>query len=167
MDLDAWLTRLQDLEFATVIRENGSIFPWVESVHVLGLTTVIGTIAVLDVRLLGLGLRDRPVRKVLADVLPCTWIAFVISVISGLLLFASNALTYAHNPFFRAKLGILLLIAVNAAVFARWTAPGLDAWDTAPTPPPRARVSGAVSIALWVGVVVCGRWIGFTRLAER
>ena len=163
MILDEWLRWLQDLALPTLVRENGSIFPWVEAVHVLGLTTVLGTIALLDFRLLGVAFRDRPVRKVLNDVLPCTWTAFVVAVVTGLLLFASNAVTYAHNSFFRAKLAILILVGVNAAVFGRWTAPGLDAWDTAAVPPLRARISGAISVALWIGIVVCGRWIGFTR----
>ncbi|MGD0677299.1 MAG: DUF6644 family protein [Polyangiaceae bacterium] len=165
MNLDAWLTRLQDTDWATAIRESGSLFPWVESVHVLALTLVVGSISVVDLRLLGWASRERPVRRVLGDVLPCTWIAFAIATVSGGLLFSSNALTYAHNPFFRVKIVALLALGVNAAVFGQLTSRGIDGWDVAPRPPLRVRASGAFSLVLWIGVVLCGRWIGFTRLS--
>lgn len=165
MNLDAWLARLQDSDVATAVRENGTLFPWVEAVHVLGLTVVVGSIALVDLRLLGWASRDRAVRKVLADVLPCTWGAFAVAVATGSLLFSSNAVTYAHNSFFRVKLVLLALLGVNTIVFGRFTTRDIDAWNDAPRPPLRVRASGAFSLALWICVVICGRWVGFTRLS--
>lgn len=166
MNFDSWLTRLQETDVATAVRENGALFPWVEALHVLALTVVVGSIAIVDLRLLGWASRPRSVRKVLADVLPCTWAAFAFAVATGTLLFSSNALTYAHNSFFRAKVVILALLGLNTLVFGRFTTRTLDAWDEAPRPPLRVRASGAISLALWIGVVICGRWIGFTRLSS-
>ena len=165
LDLDALLSRIQDTDVATAVRENGFIFPWVEAVHVLAVTVVVGSVAVLDLRLLGWASRDRPVSRVLADVLPTTWTAFALAFLSGALLFSSNALVYAHNPFFRSKLVLLVLLGVNTAVFHRATARRLGEWDGAPLPPRWARAAGAISIVLWIGVTICGRWVGFTRVS--
>jgi hypothetical protein len=164
VNLDTWLRWLQDTSIGTAIRENATLFPWVEAVHVLGLTVVLGSVALLDLRLLGWVSRDRSVRKVLADVLPCTWSAFAIAGVTGALLFSSNAVTYAENTFFRVKMVLLVFLFANSLVFSWFTTRDIDAWDDAPQPPLRARASGALSLGLWIAIVVCGRWIGFTRL---
>jgi hypothetical protein len=163
MDLDAILVRIQETDIGTAIRENGSLFPWIESLHVLSLTVVLGSVAILDFRLLGWASRDRSVDKILADVLPRLWVAFGCAFVTGSLLFASNALTYAHNPFFRSKFALLFLLALNTAIFGRGVGRRLIEWQRAATPPGWARVAGAVSLVLWIGVTVCGRWIGFSR----
>jgi hypothetical protein len=164
MDLDAILRRIQDTDIGTAIRENGSLFPWIESLHVLSLTVVLGSVAILDLRLLGWASRDRSVDKVLADVSPRLWAAFGFAFVTGSLLFSSNALTYAHNPLFRSKIVLLILLALNTATFERGVKKRLSDWQSAATPPAWARVAGAVSIVLWIGVTVCGRWIGFSRV---
>jgi hypothetical protein len=166
LNLDPWLIRLQETAVATAIRENGSLFPWVEALHVLALTIVVGSIAIVDLRLVGWASPHRAVRSVLAEVLPCTWVAFAFAFLTGALLFSSNAETYAHNSFFRAKLLILVLLGLNTFVFGRFTMRGISAWDEARRPPLQVRAAGAVSAALWIGVVICGRWIGFTRLSS-
>jgi uncharacterized membrane protein len=165
VNVDAWLSWLQDTTLATAIRESGTLFPWVEAVHVVGLTVVMGSVALLDLRLLGWVSRERSVRKVIADVLPCTWSAFAIAATTGALLFSANALTYAHNTFFRVKMVFLVLLFANSLFFGLFTRRDIGAWDDAPRPPLRVRASGAVSLGLWIAVVICGRWIGFTRLS--
>src|SRR6202046_5915710 len=97
--LDSLLLTLENTNFATAIREGDSLFPWIECVHVLALTLVIGSIAMVDLRLLGLRSRDRGVVETTAEVLPITWTAFVFALISGGMMFASNAVAYAHNSF--------------------------------------------------------------------
>ena len=154
MDLDALLRSLEATGVATAIRENDLLFPWVESFHVLAITLVVGTIAIVDLRLLGFALRDRAIARVASEVLPCTWAAFGAAVISGALLFSSNALSYAHNSYFQAKLAFLVLAALNMSVFHLFVGHHADSRG--------ARIAGGVSLALWICVVACGRWTGFT-----
>ena len=101
MEIDALLRALEATSVATVIRENESLFPWIESLHVLAITLVIGSIAVVDLRLIGLASLERAAARLTSDVLPCTWAAFAGAVITGGLLFSSNAFNYAHNSYFR------------------------------------------------------------------
>ena len=144
-------TLCQDTDIATAVRENGLIFPWVEATHVLALTAVVGSAAILDLRLLGWASRDRPVGKVLADVLPCVWTGFALAIVSGALLFSSNARVYAHNPFFVSKLVFLGLIGVNTVVFHGGVGRKQREWETAGRPPAPARVAGAISMILSCG----------------
>ena len=163
MELDVLLRSLEATSFATVIRENESLFPWIEALHVLAITLVIGSIAIVDLRLMGLASLDRAVTRLTADVLRCTWAAFVVAAITGALLFASNAFNYAHNFYFQTKFIFLALAGINMAIFHLFVSRDIERWGASPhTTPLPAKIGGAVSLALWIGVVACGRWIGFT-----
>ncbi len=152
--------------WANAIRENEVAFPWIECVHVLAITLVVGSISVVDLRLLGVAWRDRPVQRVLRDVLPLTWAAFAMAVASGFLMFASNAPAYARNPYLQAKMALLVLAGLNMASFHWWARRSLQTWGNTPRPPWRARLAGAISLLCWLGVVAVARWIGFTMLAH-
>ena len=165
MTIGTLLDALYATGVATQIRENEFAFPCIESVHVLALTLVVGSIAMVDLRLLGWASRDRPVSRLSADVLPVTWVAFGVAALSGFLLFASNAPKYADNAYFRGKLVLLALVGLNMLVFQLLTRRGLGAWDRAAVPPRAARAAAALSLLLWTLIVAAGRWIGFTMLA--
>jgi hypothetical protein len=164
MDVDALLRGLQDTAAATALREDAALFPWVEGVHVLALSVVVGCVAIIELRLLGLAGLSRSVSRVLDDLLPCTWCAFATAVLSGFALFASNAITYAHNAYFLGKLGFLLGVGLNAFIFHATVERSIQRWDTAARTPLPARLSGLFSLAGWLGVVAFGRWVGFTLI---
>jgi hypothetical protein len=153
---------LQDSQIGTTIREDGSYFPWIESVHVLALTMVVGTIAIIDLRLLDLASRHRSVHRMVIEILPYSWTAFALALVTGGTLFASNAVKYSENWPFRAKMVLLLLAGLNMLLFHFVTGRGLKNWDPAIRSPIGAKLAGGISLGLWVGVVACGRWIGFT-----
>jgi hypothetical protein len=161
MILESFFRWLQHTDLGTAIREGTSTFPWIESIHVLAITSVVGTIAIVDLRLMGLTSRDRPISEIMAEVLPFTRWAFALAVVTGLLLFTSHALDYTHKAPFIAKMILLAVALVNIVVFHRITARGIAAWDTSPKVPISVRFAGAGSLALWAAVVACGRWIGF------
>lgn len=147
---------------ADVIRENDLLFPFIESVHVLSICLVVGSILVVDLRLLGLASTNRPVGRIMNGILPLTWCAFAVAVASGGLLFISNATKYLDNGFFIAKLCLICVAGVNMLVFHAISARDLPKWEGEIRLPLRARLAGGVSILVWIAVVACGRWIGFT-----
>ena len=165
MDLQALFQWLYDSPVATAIRESGTLFPWVESVHVLSITLVVGSISIVDLRLLGVASKSRAVSRLTGEVLPFTWTAFVFAAVTGALLFASNAVKYSHNIFFLAKMSLLVVAFLNMMVFHVITSRGIEHWDESPHPPMTARLAGGVSLLLWIAVIACGRWIGFTMSA--
>jgi hypothetical protein len=160
--LHSILTTLQDTVIPTAIREDETLFPAVECIHVVAICTVIGTISIVDLRLLGLASRDRPVLELSRDVLWCTWIAFGIAAISGGLLFSSRAVDYSGNFFFQVKLVLLVLAGLNMASFHLLSGRKMGEWGVGVRPPFAARAAGGLSLLLWIGVVGFGRWIGFT-----
>ena len=160
--LERILQGLQDTSIATAIREGESLFPWIECVHVLALTLVIGSIAIVDLRLLGLASRERSVVQTTASVLPVTWTAFVFAALTGGLLFASNATTYAHNSYFQVKMALIAVAGLNMAVYHLLLTTGADSWHTAALTPLRARLVGGLSLCLWIAIAAFGRWVGFT-----
>jgi Family of unknown function (DUF6644) len=135
-------------------------FPWVESTHVLFMAAVVGSILTVDARLLGFGLRHLRVTYISKRLLPLTWGAFAGSAITGTLLFMANATNYIHNKPFLAKMVILVLAGLNMLYFHLITYRHVDQWDSG-KPVPAARAAGLISTFLWLGVIVCGRWIGF------
>ena len=164
MNIDTLLKSLESFDFATTIREGELLFPWLESIHVLAIVLVVGSIAMVDLRLLGWVSRDRAVNRIAAEVLPLVWIAFVFAVITGVLMFCAKAVIYGHNLYFLLKMGMLLLAGCNMFYFQKITFRNIDTWG-APTQtlPQAARIAGGLSLFFWVCIVVFGRWIGFTN----
>ncbi len=162
IQIDRLLEWLQSTPIAMAIRENEILFPWIESFHVLAIVLVVGTISIVDLRLLGVASRNRAASIMLREVLPCTWGAFTVAAVTGLLLFSSNAMKYAHNGYFLAKMVLLLIAGLNMAVFHLIGAPQLATRHRAGDTPLAAKTAGSISLLVWIAVVVCGRWIGFT-----
>jgi len=153
---------IENTGLATAIRESGVLFPAIESAHVIALTFVVGSIWVVDLRLMGLASRNRTVSELTRDILPWTWGSFIFAAITGLLLFSSLATRYYENIPFRIKLVLLALAGLNMLLFHSTTYRRVAEWDSAASPPTAARLSGGLSIAFWVAVIAFGRWVGFT-----
>src|SRR3954470_22173292 len=162
MTLEQALTQLQEMPFAEAIAEGSYLFPWIESVHILSVVTVVGAVSILDLRLIGVHAPVKSLRQLMRQVLPVTWIAFAIAVPSGFLMFASKAVKYSENWPFRIKLLLLVAAGLNTLVFHRFVHRDGESWDQGPTPR-TAKLAGYASITLWIGIVAFGRWIGFAE----
>ena len=158
LDLCTWL---EATPIAVKITESEWMFPTIETIHVLALTLVVGSIAMLDLRLLGVSSRNIGVMQLSEETLPWTWSAFVVAAITGSLLFVSAATKYYANVPFRIKLVLLVLAGINMAVFHLGAWRAAHGWNhTIPTPR-AARIAATLSLLFWIGVVIAGRWIGF------
>jgi hypothetical protein len=161
-----FLQWLQALPLAVFIHKTAWAFTTVEVVHVFAIAIMIGTIMLVDLRLLGLGSKKRPFTEFSRLLLPFTWVAFAIAVIAGALLFISRPLEYFGNAVFWTKMVLIALAGINMIVFEFITVRGVKEWDANPTPPPAARLAGGISITCWLLVLACGRLIGFSLQAE-
>ena len=155
---DLWMW-LEGLYLAEYIGE-GWAFPFLESIHVLTGTFVVGSILMVDLRLLGLAAKHQPVSRIVKEIVPWTYGACVLSVIAGLGLFITRAGHYAANPAFQIKMALLVLAGINMAVFHLVTSRGIARWDDTAATTTGARFAGGCSLLLWVGVMLSGRWIG-------
>jgi hypothetical protein len=155
---------LYEAPFATAIREGGVLFPWIESVHVLAVTLVVGSISIVDLRLLGIASVNRSVASLLIEVVPLTWTAFAVAVLTGSSLFASHAVGYAHNFQFRMKMLLLILAGINMLVFHLIMGRGSGRWSDSGVTPWQGKIAGLISLLLWIGIIASGRWIGFAAV---
>lgn len=137
-------------------------FPTIESIHVLAIVTVFGTVAIMDLRLLGWASRSWTVLQTSRDTLRWTWIAFGLAAITGSLMFVSKAHIYAREPWFLAKMALVALAGVNMGVLEWGAWKTVREWNAAFPAPTAARLAGALSLCLWITVVIFGRFIGFT-----
>jgi hypothetical protein len=152
---------LDQTAVGSAIRQSLWLFPAIETVHLLGMAALVGTITVLDLRLLGWAMPQRRVSEVTARLLPWAWLGFGVQVVTGMLLFSSEAVKIYGNPAFRLKMLFLSLAGIQALIFQTVVSRQLPAWDGRPSLPVIAKVMGLVSILLWVAIVTAGRFIGF------
>jgi len=154
--------RIEYSSLGITIAESTWMFPTIETLHVIALVTVIGTIAVVDLRLIGVHSRGHRVSLLAKDTLPLTWAAFALAAITGGLLFVSKASSYMINPYFLWKLVLLALAGINMMYLHLTTWRTVEHWEVDPSFPFAAKLAGWLSLIFWVGVVFCGRMIGFT-----
>jgi hypothetical protein len=150
-----------DSSLGTALRESEYAFSIVESVHVLSITMLIGTIAILDLRMLGVVLRPISVTRIARNVLPLVWSGFAISFISGVLLFWAEAAKMYINPAFRAKVILLALVGLNPLIFHTTIYRRVHEWELLELSPLRARAAAIASIMLWAGIIIAGRAIAY------
>ena len=157
MQIDAFLKLIEASRFATTIRDSIWMFPIIESIHVMSFTLVVGTIAIIDLRLLGLASTQRSFQRISSDILKWTWAAFVLAVATGLTMFSTNARIYYHNPFFRTKMLLLVFAGVNMAVFEITGRRTIHRWDKNPSPPRAGKIAAVLSLTLWISIIFMGR----------
>ena len=155
------LTWVDATPLAEEIRVSLWLFPALEIAHVAAIALVLGSLARVDLRLVGLTARNRSITEISREMLPWTWVGFVLATIFGVLLFVGQPIRYVEVAFFDAKIILILLAGLNMLAFEYLTRRGVGRWDRAPTPPLQVRVAGALSLAFWISVVICGRLIGF------
>jgi hypothetical protein len=147
---------------AVNIRESIWVYPFLETVHVLGLALLFGAIAVFDLRVLGLN-KELSISRLWHHVKPWVWIGFIAAFASGVLLFIGGAVDFAVNPAMQAKLFLLLLAGINATTFEKRLRKSVTAWDQGVAAPPNARVSAGLSLALWLLIMIAGRFIAYVK----
>jgi hypothetical protein len=161
VDIGSAAQALYDSSLAVTIRQVDWIFPALESLHVVGIALVAGTIAIVDLRLLGIAAHRRSTHRLILELTPFTWAAFAVAIVTGSLMFASKSVDYVQNRMFLCKMVVLLLAGANMAAFHLGIYRRIGAWDVELPPPTAARVAGLGSLALWTLVIFLGRWIGF------
>lgn len=140
------------------IRESRWLFPVIESVHLLGLAAVGGSVVVVNLSLLGLGLGRQSAAQLWRDTRPWLVASLAVMLGSGLLMFTSEAVKLYYHEAFWVKMSALLLALVFTATVQRRTALG----DPGSVTALRSRVVAVVSLLLWFVVGAGGRWIGFS-----
>jgi hypothetical protein len=166
VDITPWLKSLEDSGLATAIRNSAYWFPSLEAVHVLALSLVLGTITVVDLRLLGLASRSRSTERLSTELLYWTWAGFALAALTGFVMFTTNARVYAHNTAFQIKIVLLAVAGLNMLVFHVTSARTMPRWDRQ-SAPALGKAAAILSLTVWIAIVAAGRVIGFTTTGQQ
>ena len=161
MSLLGWCEWLEQTPLAVAISESVWWFPIIEGSHILALPLSVGMILMFDLRLLGLAFRGGSASRMMRDLVRWSNLGFAVMFITGVLLFMTQASKAYESVFFRTKLVFLVMLGINAALFQVLFYPKMAQWDAGGRPPLGARVCGAVSLIVWIGVIVAGRTMAY------
>ena len=147
--------------FADAVSGWNQMWAAVQTLHLAAMSVLVASITIFDLRLLGLAMKRVSVSRLADRLLPATWSAFALIVLTGALMFVAQAPKYCANWIFLTKVFLIFLAGVNMAVFHFTVYRGVSRWDESARTPFAAKLAGSFSVLLWASVVVAGRWIGF------
>jgi hypothetical protein len=157
---------LQSTSWATGIRESLDLYPALYTLHIFGFVIMVTATSVLDLRILGLGLRTRSVAGVALLALPWARAGLAANLITGFLVFAAQAVDMYTNTAFRWKIAMVLLAGVNIVLLEKSINRNAGESGERGATLAAARWSAVISILLWFGIVAMSRVIGFTGAHE-
>ncbi len=155
-----WLFWLENSALSAAIRQWVWLYPIIETVHILGLAILFGSVAMFDLRLLGFS-RHLLVTDMAQHLLPWTYTSFGVVALSGFLMFAVDATEVGVNPAFRLKLMLIAATGINAAAFHLGPFKSVKMWNRGVPAPVAVKSVAIVSLILWIAVITCGRFIAY------
>lgn len=166
MLIHEFMQSLQDMHLATELRESSLAYPIILSTHLTGMGLFGAMIAMTDLRILGIAMKDRPMADVHNQLRPFKHLGLTLVVICGALLAYSKAAIYWPNPFFQTKLTLLALVGIHALVFRGPVYKNLAEMDRTGQVTGAAKLAAVISLVLWISLVAAGRWIGYWEPSE-
>jgi hypothetical protein len=149
---------LQETSLSVSIRESILMFPLLEGGHLLGISVSAGTIAISDLRMMGLIFKKESASDVFHQLIPWTSAGFAMMIITGTLLLISEPIKCYESVFFRLKVLFLFLAGLNVLIFhSSKIYRHIHEWEWAPDPPRAAKLAGWISLISWAVVIIAGR----------
>jgi hypothetical protein len=162
MSIQQFLEWLEATPVGAMIKESAWGFPITVAVHIMAIMLSVGTLVWFDLRLLGVSMTGYRASLMYRRLMPWMFTGFALMFISGLMLFTAYATAAYGNLYFRIKVSAMVLAAINAFVYHRYTERRIGEWDDVPAPPTGARSAGLVSICVWATVIIAGRMMSYT-----
>jgi hypothetical protein len=153
--LEGWLAALEAAPPVEALRVSSWAYAAANTLHVVGIALLFGSIVPLDLRLAGWRREDASLASLARLLLPVSVAGFALAAVTGLLMFAVDARTYAASTLFQLKLAAIAAALLNAGLLRRvdWNAPHLTSR--------RLALAGAASLLMWLGAIGLGRWIAY------
>jgi len=152
---------LDDTRWSAMLHESYYMYNWVESTHVLTLMVSLGMLFLIDLRMLGYALPDVPASKIAERLSIPMLVGFTIMFITGISLFYAVPVRSVQSVWFRTKMVLLVVCAVNAYLFHNRMNESVSSWDNDARAPSRIRLGAGLSLGFWTIVVICGRFIAY------
>ncbi len=144
-----------------VVSNTTWIIPLFQTIHIMAIAVVVSTMGMLDLRLMGVSGTRHSMRSTVDRYVPWLWVAVIVLFCTGVVLITGEPERSLGNWVFQVKMGLLVAALLVTVGFSRVIKHNLDSWEQAPTHRLTAKLTGLVSLLLWVGIVVAGRWIAY------
>jgi hypothetical protein len=154
-----FLAWLDDTELSHFVAETTWAYPTLETMHTIGMALLIGSLGLIDLRVLGFK-RELPLLET-QRLLPLAWLGFTLNAFSGTLLFVSDSVMFYSSYTFRLKIALIILGGINAALLGRKVFQVSGAGAALP-PTAGAKWIAGTSLVFWFGAIIAGRLIAYT-----
>jgi hypothetical protein len=161
--LHSLCTELADTALSQAIQATEWIIPAVQTVHIVAVATVITSILMVDLRLMGLTGRNQPIAAVASRYLPTVWYVLPVLLITGVTLIIAEPARSLQNPVFALKMGLLLLAAGFTLVCQLPLRKDSGFWEKSQSRRRTVKLIGLLSLPLWIGILFAGRWIAYVQ----
>jgi hypothetical protein len=159
--LEALIGWIESTRPNQVVQDVFWIIPVVQIVHILSVSIVMASMAMLDLRLMGVGLGRHSIASLAHRFMPWAWGALLLLLLSGTVLIIGEPARSLGNWVFQVKMSLLLLAIIASLVLTHKLRGDGVFWERSPRPRMASRVLGLTLLTLWVGIVICGRWIAY------
>jgi hypothetical protein len=159
-------TSIADTRLSHLIEDVSWIVPLVQTIHILSLAIVLSSVAMLDLRLMGLAGRRVTISGMADRFLRPIWWSLAVMAITGVTLIIGEPERSLPNPAFQVKMALLATVVVVTLVFQHTVRRNAEFWDISPVRRHQARLTATLSLVLWVGIAVCGRLIAYVGMDQ-
>jgi hypothetical protein len=153
---------LSDTGLSKALQDQAWVVPTSQSIHIIAVSVVFGSACMINLRLLGLGRSGRSVSQLSDTLLPWMWRGLAVLLLTGLIQTIAEPVRQFVTPLFWAKMMMIIVVAMMTAVYAKAVRRHAPQWDAAASRPVRAKAFAIFSTMLWLAIIVCGRFIGYT-----
>ncbi len=161
--LHSFCTELAATALSQAIQAAEWIIPAVQTVHIVAVATVITSILMVDLRLLGLAGRHQPIAAVANRYLPTIWYVLPVLFVTGATLIIAEPARSLQNPVFALKMGLLLLAASLTLVCQLPLRSDPGYWEKSRSRRRMVGLIGLLSLPLWVAILFAGRWVAYVQ----
>ncbi|HLZ97411.1 MAG TPA: DUF6644 family protein [Steroidobacteraceae bacterium] len=153
---------LADTPLSKALQDHAWVVPTSQSIHILAVSIVFGSACMVNLRLLGVGRSGRSISQLTNTLVPWMWRGLAVLLVTGLIQTIAEPVRQFVTPMFWAKMTMIVVVAAITALYATAVRRHAALWDAASSRPRRAKVFAVVSTLLWLAIIVCGRFIGYT-----
>lgn len=154
---------LANTPVSMVIQSVSWIIPMVQSVHIMAVTIVVGSVLMVDMKLLGVVGRGQPISAATRRYLPWIWVALVVLLLTGSILTMAEPRRELINNVFRLKMALIVLVCAVTGAFQLVVSRNASAWGDTPSNQWQARLLAIGTLAVWIVIIFCGRWIAYVE----
>jgi hypothetical protein len=159
--LDNFCAWIEQTSLSQAIQVTSWSVPTVQTVHILAISAVMASVLMLNLRLLGIVSRERPLAEVSARFRPVIWWGLPVLLASGAILIVGEPVRSLENPIFQLKMTLLIAVIIVTLAYQAPLNKDSRYWESTAGRRAAIKLIAVVSLVLWVGIVCAGRWIAY------